>query len=45
MEKEIEQLVDQIIVLIRPQLIQELESNLFKNMNEIVERNKFKKSR
>lgn len=45
MKKEIEQLVDEIIVLIRPQLIQELESNLFKNMNEIIERNKFKKSR
>lgn len=45
MKTEIEQLVDQIIEVIRPQLIEELKSNLINNMYEIIERNKFKKSR
>ena len=45
MKTGIEQLVEQIIEVIRPQLIKELESNIFKNMNEIIERNKFEKGR
>ena len=45
MKTEIEQLVDQIIEVIRPQLIEELKSNLINNMYEIIERNNFKKSR